>query len=105
MIWMYANGSDAQASRHHLGVTLTGDLNQEWDETLAHQSDSLVSRATVGGLHSTLASRWNKLDAVYPTHNFATKNPGKHIDHVLATLPDIWLLEGGSLTSVDWRAM
>ena len=86
----------------HIGVSLTGDFNQSLldpDDTI-----KLQDRADAVGLYTSLAAQFRRSGCEYPTHNFNTRTPGKHLDTIFTNRPG-WLVEGGSPTWWEWTSL
>ena len=87
----------------HIGVILTGDFNQSLydpDDTI-----KLQERADALGLYTSLAAHFRRIGCEYPTHNFNTPKPGKHLDTMFTNLPGDTLVEGGSPTGWEWISL
>ena len=103
--WRLISHSIARSMENsrHIGVILTGDFNQ----TLSDPQDTvkLQERADAVGLYTSLAAQFRKIGQEYPTHNFCTAEPGKHLDTMFTNLPSDTLIDGGSPTSWEWTAL
>jgi hypothetical protein len=90
-------------NRSHLGVIMTGDLNQRYD----HRDESCRSprvRTEATGLYTNLAERFKHLQSKYSTWGMMRDDlVGPYmIDHVFTLLPDQALRAGGSPKGEQW---
>ena len=88
-------------NRNHVGVILTGDLNQIYDQG-DETTQSLCVRTEALGLYTSLIERFQHVESEYHTHGMVGNNGGRHIDHVFSSLPDTALTAGGSPQGAQW---
>jgi hypothetical protein len=96
----------SQLNQSHVGVILTGDLNQRLDNS-DQSRRSLRVRTEAMGLYANLAERFQHLDSEYSTWGRGRLDlKGVHmIDHVFTSLPDQVFRAGGSPGGEEWEAV
>jgi hypothetical protein len=96
----------SQLNQSHVGVILTGDLNQRLDNS-DQSRRSLRVRTEAMGIYANLAERFQHLDSEYSTWGRGRLDlKGVHmIDHVFTLLPDQVFRAGGSPSRAEWEAV
>jgi hypothetical protein len=96
----------SQLNLSHVGVILTGDLNQRLDNS-DQSRRSLRVRTEAMGLYANLAERFQHLDSKYSTWGRGRMDLKEvhMIDNVFTSLPDQVFRAGGSPSGEEWKAV